>query len=359
VPNHVKPVCLLCFLLACFNRYLVFFAIDTSEQRDCGHWQRPIFPTSGIKSLVIVPGKKTQSVIEDSSAKCDVQARKLARRKEDRGLQSMGKDSVVRLNSTNYFLWKSEMEDHLCCKDLEGPIFHQGVKPAGKDAEEWKITDRKCLAVIRKHVEPTVRNHITELTTAFEAWKKLKDTYESPSSNNKVLLFRKFVYMKYEEGTPMADHLNEIKGIINQLNQMKFGVSDEACAVLILLTLPKSWAGVSTALSNQKEPLSVDSVTVSLLEEEIMRKQDEIAPGYSETVAATVERGRKERKKGDENKGCHYCGKSGHFKRDCWVLKKDVKNNKVKGSEESNLVDLALIEDGKGGKGKALPSDLI
>jgi hypothetical protein len=263
---------------------------------------------------------------------------------------SMGKDSVVRLNSSNYFLWKSEMEDHLCCKDLEGPIFHEGVMPADKKADEWKIIDRKCLAVIRKHVEPSVRNHITESTTAFEAWKKLKDTYESPSSNNKVLLFRKFVYMRYEEGTPMADHLNEIKGIINQLNQMKFGVSDEAFAVLILLTLPKSWAGVSTALSNQKESLSVDSVTVALLEEEIMRKQADVTSN-SENVAATVERGRKGRKEGEKVKSCHYCGKSGHFKKNCWVWKKDVKD---KEENDSNLVGLVVAETGKDGKGKPL-----
>jgi hypothetical protein len=66
--------------------YLVFFAIGTFEQRDCGPWQRPVFPTSGIRAWLvfreawcIVPGKKSQSVIEDSSAECNVQGKETSK----------------------------------------------------------------------------------------------------------------------------------------------------------------------------------------------------------------------------------------------------------------------------------------
>jgi hypothetical protein len=296
-------------------------------------------------------------LVEDSRATVDKEIEQATRKAE--ACITMVKDGMVLLTCDNYFLWKSVIEDHLCCKDLDGPIIHEGVMPTGEKADDWKRVDRKCLATIRKYVDPSVRNHISEETTAYEAWKTLKETYESPSSNNKVLLLRKFVFMKYVEGTSMATHLNELKGIINQLNQMKFGLSDEAYAVLILITLPDSWAGVSTALSNQKGNLTVSLVTTSLLEEEIRRKHTMLTSSSSgETVAYVNERGRQGRKKTGEGKACFYCGKSGHVKKECWIFKKDTKNNCVKENSEANLVvsDILHVEPGKSGKA---PLDLI
>ena len=44
---------------------------------------------------------------------------------------------------------------------------------------------------------------------------------------NKAFLFRKLVNSKYKEGTPIAEHLNEIKSIVNQLAAMKITFDDE------------------------------------------------------------------------------------------------------------------------------------
>ena len=179
---------------------------------------------------------------------------------------------MIRLTENNYHIWHTKMEDYLFYIKLWEPIFYKGVCPEKFKDEQWAIHDRTCLGVIRRFVDETVLNHILEETTTWGAWTTLKETYGNPSANNKVMAIRKFVHLKYKDGTSMATHLNEVKGIINLLNSMKVGLSYEHYALLILASLPDSWASLSSALSNSSSggTISVKSVTAALLEEEVL-----------------------------------------------------------------------------------------
>lgn len=66
----------------------------------------------------------------------------------------------------------------------------------------------------------------------------------------------------------MSVHLNEIKGIVNLLNQMNSGLNDEQHALLIPVSLSDSWATVSSSLgsSTTNGKLTVKSVTTVLLD---------------------------------------------------------------------------------------------
>ena len=90
---------------------------------------------------------------------------------------------------------------------------------------------------------------------------------------NKIFLFRKLVNSKYKEGTSIAEHLNEIKSIVNQLTAMKITFDDELQALLLLSSLPESWETLVVTVSNSAPDgvVTMSQVTSSLLNEETRR----------------------------------------------------------------------------------------
>ena len=63
-------------------------------------------------------------------------------------------------------------------------------------------------------------------------------------------MIKKMMSLKYQDGTPMTDHLNTFQGIINQLAGMNIKFEEEVQGLWILGTLPDSWETFRTSLSN-------------------------------------------------------------------------------------------------------------
>lgn len=86
--------------------------------------------------------------------------------------------TMIKINYSNYSIWKILIEDLLCCKDLFESIELKGIRLATKNEAEWKMIDRKVVGIIRHSVEMTVINHIAHEKSAYLIWEKLEDTYE-------------------------------------------------------------------------------------------------------------------------------------------------------------------------------------
>lgn len=85
---------------------------------------------------------------------------------------------------------------------------------------------------------------------------------------------RQLVNLKFKENGSVAEHLNEMQSIINQLATMKMVLDDELQALLLLSSLPDSWETLVVSLSNSATDgkLTMSQVTSSLLNEELRRK---------------------------------------------------------------------------------------
>ena len=177
---------------------------------------------------------------------------------------------------------------------------------------------------------------------------------------NKAFLFRKLVNSKYKEGNPIAEHLNEIKSIVNQLAAMKITFDYELQALLLLSSLPESWETLVVTVSNSAPDgvVTMSQVTNNLLNEETRRKSS----GSSHSEALLMEnRGRGRNKSRaphnrDKSRGrsssiskkdveCYYCHKKGHMKRECRKLK-FKEQNKEKNSEKKQN-DTTVVTNGE------------
>ena len=61
-----------------------------------------------------------------------------------------------------------------------------------------------------------------------------------------MFLIKQLMNLRYQEGAPVADHVNAFQGIINQLSLLGISFEDEVRALLLLGSLPDTLKGVVT-----------------------------------------------------------------------------------------------------------------
>ncbi len=56
-----------------------------------------------------------------------------------------------------------------------------------------------------------------------------------------MLLIKKLMHLRYNDGTSMTDHLSSFQGVVNELTSMGITFEEEVRALLLLRSLPESW----------------------------------------------------------------------------------------------------------------------
>ncbi|KHN15606.1 Retrovirus-related Pol polyprotein from transposon TNT 1-94, partial [Glycine soja] len=159
-----------------------------------------------------------------------------------------GKVKIEKFDGRDFSFWKMQIEDYLYQKKLYQPL--SGVKPEDMKQEEWNLLDRQALGVIRLTLAKNVAfNIVNEMTTA-GLMKALSDMYKKPSTTNKVYLMRWLFNLKMGEGISVTDHINEFNTILAQLESVQIKFEDEVKALILLSSLPDSWAATVTAVSS-------------------------------------------------------------------------------------------------------------
>ena len=278
--------------------------------------------------------------------------------KEDSGM--------IKLTSSNYFLWKTMMEDHLYCNDLALPIECKGIKPDEMDDAKWNGLNRKATANVRKWVSSKSINHISQEHDCYTVWKMLEETFAKESAQNKVFVIRDLVNLKYRDGEDASVHINVFQGFLNQLSLMNLELADEMQALILLSSLPDSWETLVVSLSNSTPngKITLKTVKDCILNEEKRRKGTSTSESHA---LVTESRGRspsrfshskqdressnrkgkwKPRGRSQSRKGfkCYYCDKPGHMQKDCRKYKRDKKGKDEDKNEENGTA--AVVFDG-------------
>ncbi|KAF7113203.1 hypothetical protein RHSIM_RhsimUnG0150200 [Rhododendron simsii] len=229
--------------------------------------------------------------------------------------------ATIKLTSANYSIWKPRMEDVLYTKDLYLPIYGDTKKPQGTSDEDWKVTNRKAVALIRTWVDQSVFHHVAQETNAYELWTKLEAMHERKTTQSKASLIRRLVNLKYKDGRSVAEHMSDFQGLINQLSMMKLVLDEELQALLLLSSLPDSWETLVVTISNSAPSgmVTMDMVKDGMFNEEARRKEQGT---LVDTKALVVQN------------------------RECRILQKELK--KGKGVESSGKKDTtAVASDGE------------
>ena len=277
-----------------------------------------------------------------------------------------GKVKIEKFDGRDFSFWKMQIEDYLYQKKLYQPL--SGVKPEDMKQEEWNLLDRQALGVIRLTLAKNVAFNIVNEKTTAGLMKALSDMYEKPSAANKVYLMRRLFNLKMGEGISVTDHINEFNTILAQLESVQIKFEDEVKALILLSSLPDSWAATVTAVSSstRENTLKLSDIRDLILSEDVRKRDSGDSSSHVSNSALNTEGRGRTTQKGQNGRGrsksrgkgqrkfqsdvtCWNCDKRGHFSNQCKAPKKNKshKNKKRDDDESANAatdeLDDALI----------------
>ena len=224
--------------------------------------------------------------------------------------------AIVPLKGSNYPTWKVQCRMALVKDGLWSIVNGTEAIPDEGDADaRAKFVARRdrALALIVLSVEPSLLYLLGDPEDPVVVWKKLSDQFQKKTWANKLELRRRLYSLKLREGDSVQEHIRKMIEIFEELAVIGDPVTEEDRVVYLLASLPESYNMLVTALEANSDVPQMEVVTERLLHEE-RKQQGREDSGSSHLKAMTVTRSEAEVK-------CYHCGKAGHIKRNCRLLK--------------------------------------
>lgn len=226
-----------------------------------------------------------------------------------------------RLNDVNWSTWRFRMELLLMKEDLWMTVKDPKPEPEGITSA-WNRKDEKARAVIGLALDDSQLIHVMEAVSANDMWEKLKSYHERGSLSNKIHVLRKLCSMRLEENGNLSNHLMEASELVHRLARVGEMLKEHLVVAILLSSLPESYNPLVTALEGRPEnDLKVDYVKGKLLDE-WRRKSEKLNENVRENAMKSTLQTENRR---SFIRACYYCGREGHFQRNCPVLLEETK----------------------------------
>jgi hypothetical protein len=275
-------------------------------------------------------------------------------------------------HDTRFSLWQVKMRAVLSQADLDDALDKFGNKNSDSWSEEEKRRDRKALSQIHLHLSNNILQEVLQEKTAAALWLQLESICMSKDLTSKMHLKMKLFLHKLQEGGSVPNHLTVFKYIVSDLQAMKVKYEDEDFGLILLCSLPSSFANFRDTILYSRDTLTLNDVCEALQAKEKMKHMVS-SDGSASNGEALAARGRTEKKsntgsrgkssnshhscsksRGRGNKFCHYCKKDNHFISECYKLKNKEKRTgtyreKNKSNDEGKASIAASISENSDG----------
>lgn len=236
---------------------------------------------------------------------------------------SMEKFGIEQFNGTGYDHWKFRMEILLDQHEVKICIEGEKTDPTA----EFLKKDKKCKSIIIQCIANSHLQYVKDKTTGFQMWDALEKVFQRKGVASQLYLRRKLLTMKHNDNDSLESHYIKFDETIRELKSVGASLEDMDVVCHLLLTLPKSYDSIVTALETlDADKLKLEFVKGKLLDHE-MKKKNQCEMKTNDSAAFYS--GSKVFKQGKEGKGkfsrnmttgffkCHNCGKPGHKRAEC------------------------------------------
>lgn len=221
--------------------------------------------------------------------------------------------NIEKLNNTNYFTWKYQIELVLIKEDLWDVVVEEQPESSERVAARWNKRDARARATIGLSVEKGQLVHIRDKRTAMETWNALKNVHEKDTLTNRVSLYKKIASHRMKTGTKLEDHIDELVSLFQKLCDLGEDSTEQWKIGMLFASLPKKYSTLVTALEARNESeLTWSLAFTKLLDEEQRNQNDEEDVNQEKLLQVTKK----------DNEICIFCNTGNHNSRDCYHFKR-------------------------------------
>nr|CAD1820632.1 unnamed protein product [Ananas comosus var. bracteatus]CAD1838934.1 unnamed protein product [Ananas comosus var. bracteatus] len=185
---------------------------------------------------------------------------------------------TIKLTSSNYLLWKTQITPFLCGHQLIHHIdgstppppkeINNAANPAYKD---WYIKDQIVLSWILSSISESVLSQVVGATTAYAAWSRLQTTYAS-GSRAQVRTLKNALHALSRDNDSIATYMDRAKRLFDQLIALDAAISEDDLIDHILRGLGQDYRPFTRNIEARLTSISFDDLFGLLLSEEMQLK---------------------------------------------------------------------------------------
>ena len=283
--------------------------------------------------------------------------------------------STLKLTSTNYLGWKTQVEALLQGLDLyrfidgthlapEPTTAPDGSKVPHTDYNNWFRQDRLLFGALVGSLSPPIIPLITNAASSLDAWKTLASTYASPSRGHiKQLQYRLKQLTKTSDQT-ITDYMQNVKTIVDELAILGKKMDAEDITDAVLHGLDQTmYKPTLDAIHARDSPISFNELHEKLINQELSLAQQITPTNIHQPASVFFAHHQSNRKswpprQNNNSTGllpapsattgqrpflgkCQWCHQKGHSLNNCYTFKKvnptisvpPYKNFQVKGAQ--------------------------
>ena len=247
------------------------------------------------------------------------------------------KYGFAKLGDSNYGIWQAQMRSLLRTKGLETAL---------EDAED--PDSGKALGLIILAVEDYLVPSVSTADNAAAAWETLRTLYQQRSNAQVLKLKLDLASLRKERAESITKYVARARTISEQLTAAGQPAGDTDIVLAVLAGLPEEYGMLRTVMELADPLPRLDDLLGKLLlieqrtpstdntDKAYFTKGKPSKPGYGGSRSRHDGAGSSR----TSDKSCFYCGKKGHFKRDC---RKRIADEKA-GTTKPSLVALSAME---------------
>ena len=224
---------------------------------------------------------------------------------------------IEKLTAENYHSWKFKMKMYLMGKDLwevvTGTEFRQNDWTEA-EKRKFKKRENQALAAICLGISTNLQIYVRSSETPKSAWDNLEKHFQQKTLSKKMIYRRKLYSAQMEKGQSMTEHVNYIKTFGEHLEAIDDAIAEKDLVILLISSLSDDYNYLITAL----EIIADDNLAWDYVRDRLIHESEKKCVKTNATDALLSRIDKKTLK-------CHYCKKTGHFARDCYKKKNDLK----------------------------------